>query len=74
MGATDFLSGKPPSHAYRTLADARAYLSLADEIMGEHWASPDTFRFGASGLLDALESAIEHGVSDGPQGADATTY
>jgi deoxyribose-phosphate aldolase len=51
--------GIKPSGGIRTLADATAYLAIADEVMGEHWASPDTFRFGASGLLDALEAAIE---------------
>lgn len=50
--------GIKPSGGIRTLADACTYLSLADDIMGDDWASPDTFRFGASGLLDALESAI----------------
>lgn len=38
----------------RTLEDAAAYLLLADKIMGPDWASPETFRFGASGLLDDL--------------------
>ncbi|MCG8694693.1 MAG: deoxyribose-phosphate aldolase [Minwuiales bacterium] len=38
----------------RTVADAALYLALADEIMGPDWAGPATFRFGASGLLDAL--------------------
>jgi deoxyribose-phosphate aldolase len=51
--------GLKPSGGIRTLSDASTYLALADEIMGEHWATPDTFRFGASGLLDALEQAIE---------------
>jgi deoxyribose-phosphate aldolase len=63
--------GIKPSGGIRTLDDALAYLRLADEVMGDHWATPDTFRFGASGLLDALESAIEHDVSGGPDGADA---
>ena len=45
----------------RTLEDAEAYLGLADEIMGEGWAGPSTFRFGASGLLDALLAAIAGG-------------
>ncbi len=51
-------SGRPvglkPSGGIRTADDARAYLALADEIMGPGWATPETFRFGASGLLDAL--------------------
>jgi deoxyribose-phosphate aldolase len=38
----------------RTAADAAAYLHLADGIMGDGWASPATFRFGASSLLDEL--------------------
>jgi deoxyribose-phosphate aldolase len=43
----------------RTLADAKAYLAIADEIMGPDWAKPATFRFGASGLLDALLAALD---------------
>jgi len=38
----------------RTAEDAGRYLELADEIMGEGWTSPQTFRFGASGLLADL--------------------
>ena len=55
-------SGKPvgfkASGGVRTLADAAVYLALADEIMGPAWATPATFRFGASGLLDALLADI----------------
>jgi len=47
----------------RTLADAATYLALADRAMGRRWASPQTFRFGASGLLDALEAVLAGGVS-----------
>ena len=65
-------SGRPvgikPSGGIRTLADALTYLSLADDIMGDRWASPDTFRFGASGLLDAVESAI---IGDGTFASDS---
>jgi deoxyribose-phosphate aldolase len=43
----------------RELAQAAEYLSLADEIMGRDWACPARFRFGASGLLDALLNVIE---------------
>lgn len=49
--------GIKPSGGIRTLADARTYLDLADAIMGPDWASPGTFRFGASGLLDACLDA-----------------
>jgi deoxyribose-phosphate aldolase len=32
-------------------------------VMGEGWATPATFRFGASGLLDALLAAVEGDTS-----------
>ena len=43
----------------RMLADANIYLALADRIMGPDWATPATFRFGASSLLDALLADID---------------
>jgi deoxyribose-phosphate aldolase len=50
--------GLKPSGGIRTLDDAAAYLQQADETMGAGWATPATFRFGASSLLDALEEAL----------------
>ncbi|AZO79742.1 MULTISPECIES: deoxyribose-phosphate aldolase [unclassified Bosea (in: a-proteobacteria)] len=50
--------GLKPSGGLRTLADARAYLDLADEIMEPGWATPKTFRFGASGLYGVLADII----------------
>jgi deoxyribose-phosphate aldolase len=50
--------GLKPSGGIRTLDDALVYLTLADEVLGAGWATPQTFRFGASGLLDALEAEI----------------
>ncbi len=50
--------GFKASGGVRTLDDAAIYLGLADEIMGLGWATPATFRFGASGLLDALVEAL----------------
>lgn len=50
--------GIKPSGGIRTLADARVYLDLVDRKMGPVWATPATFRFGASGLLDALLVAV----------------
>ncbi|HSD78244.1 MAG TPA: deoxyribose-phosphate aldolase [Solirubrobacteraceae bacterium] len=38
----------------RTTAQAAAYLALADELLGPAWATPETFRLGASSLLDDL--------------------
>lgn len=61
--ATTSAAGHPnigfkPSGGIRTFDDAARYLAVADEMMGPDWATPDTFRFGASGLLDALLAAI----------------
>ena len=63
--------GLKPSGGIRTLADARAYLAQADAAMGPGWVSPRTFRFGASGLLDALVAAIR---GDSAPAAGAATY
>ncbi len=56
-------SGRPvglkPSGGIRTLADAKLYLDLAERIMGAGWATPQTFRIGASSVYDALIAAIE---------------
>jgi len=51
--------GLKPSGGIRTLADAQSYLHQADEVLGAEWATPETFRFGASGLLTALIAAVE---------------
>lgn len=51
--------GFKPAGGIRTSEDAEAYLALADRILGHNWASASTFRFGASGLLDALIATIE---------------
>ena len=51
--------GFKPAGGIRTVEDAAAYLALADEILGPGWASPETFRFGASGLLDALLAVLD---------------
>jgi deoxyribose-phosphate aldolase len=46
--------GLKPSGGIRSFDDAMAYLDLADDVMGDGWATPATFRYGASGVLDAL--------------------
>lgn len=51
--------GLKPSGGIRTLADAKIYLDLADRIMGAGWATPATFRIGASSVYDALIAAVE---------------
>jgi deoxyribose-phosphate aldolase len=63
--------GLKPSGGIRTLDDARAYLGLADRLMGPGWAAPATFRLGASGLHDALVAVIEgHGPGAGRSAQD----
>ncbi|WP_106418451.1 deoxyribose-phosphate aldolase [Salinicola tamaricis] len=42
----------------RTSEDAQAYLALAERLMGADWLTPAHFRFGASGLLDALLATL----------------
>jgi len=52
----------------RDTATAGAYLALADRILGPGWATPRTFRFGASGVLADLLSVLDGGAgaeSDG---------
>jgi deoxyribose-phosphate aldolase len=50
------------------VADAGLYLDLADRIMGAGWATPKTFRIGASSVYDALIAAI-----DGQSGTASAT-
>lgn len=54
IAAADRPVGIKPSGGIRTFDDAVGYLTLADRTMGSGWATPSTFRFGASGLLDVL--------------------
>ena len=55
-------SGKPvgfkPAGGVRTVGDAADYLALAAKILGDGWATPQTFRFGASGLLGDILSVL----------------
>ena len=58
IAVADRQVGLKPSGGIRTYDEAMSYLDLAAEIMGPQWATPSTFRFGASGLLDALVSEL----------------
>ena len=68
-------SGRPvglkPSGGVRTLADGKAYLDLAGEIMGPDWATPETFRIGASGILSDL---LAHAGAGGEAGTNRGGY
>lgn len=57
--AADRPIGVKVAGGVRTTAQAAAYLRLADSINGR--AEPANFRFGASGLLDALLATLEGG-------------
>jgi deoxyribose-phosphate aldolase len=70
IAATDRTIGLKPSGGIRTFDEAMAYVDLADAVMGEGWATPATFRFGASGLLDALLAVVD----GGPEGRSESAY
>ena len=59
IAASDRPVGLKVSGGVRTLADAAVYLDQAEQVMGPSWATPATFRFGASRLLDALLDALD---------------
>ncbi len=50
--------GLKPAGGVKTTADAETYLDLCADVMGPDWATPETFRFGASGVLDALLATL----------------
>ncbi|MBK3405831.1 deoxyribose-phosphate aldolase [Methylorubrum populi] len=52
-------AGLKVSGGLRRVEDASAYLALADRVMGPDWASPGTFRIGASALHAELVRALE---------------
>jgi deoxyribose-phosphate aldolase len=67
IAESDRRVGLKPSGGISSAADADVYLALTAKVMGDEWVSRDTFRFGASGLLDALLIAAgEVDSSDGP--------
>ena len=41
-----------------TAEDALLYYTIAEQVLGEEWLSPERFRIGASGLGNRLLSAI----------------
>ncbi len=47
------------SGGVRDVETAARYVALADEILGPNWLGPETFRFGASGLLDDLLRVLD---------------
>jgi deoxyribose-phosphate aldolase len=57
--------GLKPSGGISTAAAAADYIAAAERIMGTGWVSPSTFRFGASGLLNALLEAAGESAASG---------
>lgn len=43
----------------RSAEEAKAYLDIAARLLGESWAEPSHFRFGASSLLASLLATLE---------------
>lgn len=46
--------GLKVSGGIRSIQQAASYVMLADQIMGKSWVTPETFRIGASKLVDEL--------------------
>lgn len=65
---TDHSVGFKPAGGIRSVEDAGEYLALADEILGDKWVSPESFRFGASGLLDTLVAVLNGDQSNAAAG------
>ncbi len=53
--------GFKPAGGIKSTEDTSTYLAIADRIMGPQWANNETFRFGASSVLDDLLSALRGG-------------
>ncbi len=58
IAEADRTVGIKPSGGIRTVADGELYLGLAEQRLGTDWPTAETFRFGASSLLDALLAAM----------------
>lgn len=65
--------GFKASGGVKTTNDAGLYLAIADHVMGPDWATPTTFRFGASSVLSDLLAVC--GVNTGGSlSTDAGNY
>lgn len=68
-------SGRPiglkPSGGMKTLDDAQALLEIAEARLGKGWATPRTFRLGASSLLDDLlrQAGVDAAPAPGTHGS-----
>ncbi len=51
--------GFKPAGGVRSAEDAKAFLDMAAEILGEEWVDAEHYRFGASSLLTNLLNTLE---------------
>lgn len=54
-------TGFKASGGIKSFEDARQYMVLAQDILGENWVNPQKFRIGASSLIDNLSDVIKEG-------------
>ncbi len=59
--AADRLIGLKAAGGIRTVPQARAYVHLAERLMGSDYLRPATFRIGASALLDDILAVLGDG-------------
>jgi deoxyribose-phosphate aldolase len=69
IAGSDRPVGFKPAGGIRTVEDAAEYLALADEFMGTGWATAASFRFGASGVLDAILATLDGEAAPEPGSA-----
>ncbi len=62
-------AGFKASGGIRSVVEAKAYLEMAGEILGQDALTPRRFRFGASGLLNDIESVLAGQPSNRVQSA-----
>ena len=58
--------GFKPAGGVRDAAAAEEFLGVAERLLGKGWATPRTFRFGASSLLNNLLHTL--GLAEAPKG------
>ncbi|MGB0505742.1 MAG: deoxyribose-phosphate aldolase [Pikeienuella sp.] len=58
--------GFKPAGGVKTVEQGAHFIELADEIMGEGWVSPNTFRIGASGVWDDVMAVLSGAERDTP--------
>ena len=68
--ATGIRIGMKPAGGIRNAKQSLHYLVMVKETLGDHWLTPDLFRFGASTLVNDVLMQIAKTVDGNYQGAD----